>query len=315
MVFKMSLSPNRCFILPENQEHIDRCKARGRGAALIADPTMGYQLWPLYEKPLPYYILDVYREAAASGVTGITGPTLSEGVEGVESPTTMATVLGLTRPPKDNPGIEKAVMKIAEAQVGKRLAGALADAWRDVDHALRLWPTWGDTNNFLFLPNSVMGDRWILRPIVPAPERLSEEDKAYFSKHRHMSRDRKDSDSFFIWHNTKNYKIDEMKWLVVIFDEMMRFMDRAMKTLDAARGKTGRRGGWGPGAIRAGVPGGWRRSGRCGERRETCCAPAPSSSFSRARRRTSTGTSSARTSTATSRRRTGGSSWRRSTTR
>jgi hypothetical protein len=237
VVFKMSLSPNRCFILPENQEHINRCREKKRGAALIADPTMGYQLWPLCEKPLPYFILDMYREAAASGVTGVTGPTLSEGVEGVESPTTMATVMGLKQPPMDNVAIERAVMKIAAAQVGKRLAGVLADAWRDVDHALRLWPTWGDTNNFLFLPNSVMGDRWILRPIVPAPERLSEEDKAYFSKHRHMSRDRRDSDSFFVWHNTKNYKTDEMKWLVVIYDEMMRFMDRAMKTLDAARGK------------------------------------------------------------------------------
>jgi len=125
-------------------------------------------------------------------------------------------------------------MKIAQAQVGRRSAAALAGAWRDVDHALRMWPTWGDTNNFLFLPNSVMGDRWILRPIVPAPGRLSEEDKAYFSKHRHMSRDRKDSDSFFIWHNTKNYKPDEFKWLVVVYDEMMRFMDRAVATLAAA---------------------------------------------------------------------------------
>jgi len=237
MVFKMSLSPNRCFILPENQAYIERCRKRRRGAVLLADPTIGYQLSPLLEKPLPYFILDVYREVAASGATGITGPTLSEGAGEVESPTTMATVAGLTRAPKNGAQIDRKVMEIARAQVGSRLAPVLASAWRDVDRALRFWPTWADTNNFLFLPNSTVGDRWLLRPIVPAPEKLTEQEKAYFSRHRHMSRDREEPDSFFIWHNTKNYRIDEFKWLVAVYDEMMRFMGRAVDDLESAFGK------------------------------------------------------------------------------
>jgi len=237
LVFKMSLSPNRGFVLPENQDFIDRSKERGRAALLTTDPTMGYQLGPLAERPVPYYILDVYREAARSGAHGINGATISEGVDGVDSPTTMATVEGLKRPPKTCVEIDRAVLKIAKAQVGSRLAGILASAWRDVDHAVRLWPTFADTNNFLFMPNSLVGDRWLLRPIVPAPKLLTEEETGYFSKYRHMSRDREETDSFFIWHNTKNYKIDEFKWLVVLYDEMMFFMDRAVRDLEAAMEK------------------------------------------------------------------------------
>lgn len=232
--FKRSLAPNRSFLLPENKELLERSKECGRPAVIVADPTMGYQLGPLTERPLPYYIFDVYREAARSDAYGVSGPSISEGIDGVDSPTTMATISSLKRPAKTGAEIERRVMKIAKAQVGTKLADVLVSAWRDVDHAVRLWPNYADTNNFLFMPNSLVGDRWLLRPIVPAPKLLTEEETAYFSKYRHMSRDRADSDSFFIWHNTKNYKIHELKWLVVLFEEMAFFMNRATEDMKAA---------------------------------------------------------------------------------
>ncbi|MHC4608305.1 MAG: hypothetical protein ACYTAF_15450, partial [Planctomycetota bacterium] len=148
--FKRSLAPNRAFVLPENKELLARSKERGRPAILVADPTMGYQLGPLMERPLPYYILDVYREAAASGAHGVSGPQITEGIDGIDSPTTMATISGLKRPPKTTTEIDRRVLKIARAQVGPKLAEYLVSTWRDVDHALRLWPNYADTNNFLF---------------------------------------------------------------------------------------------------------------------------------------------------------------------
>ena len=128
---------------------------------------------------------------------------------------------------------------IAEKIVGAALAPALVSAWRDVDHAVRIWPNNADTNHMLYPKYSVIGDRWLVRPLVPAPQLLAENEKAYYSKHRHVARSltKEKLDSFFIAEGTQNYHIPEYKWLVAAYDEMMEYMDRAMRTLEDAMPK------------------------------------------------------------------------------
>ena len=85
----------------------------------------------------------------------------------------------------------------------------------------------------------MLGDRWLVRPIVPAPERLTDAEKAYFAKHRHGSRDPKFENSFFISESVMNYKLDEFAWPTADYDSMLRYMDRAVETLDAALAEAG----------------------------------------------------------------------------
>jgi len=229
--------PNLPFITGETRDYIARSKARRRGAVLRIDATLSYPLGPVAEPPIPYFTLDALREASKVGAEVLALGGVGAPVDGVDTVPTMAIMAGLARPPKSWWEIDKTVAKIAAAHVGRRLAPALVSAWRDVHAAFTTWPAIADTNHMLYPFYSIMGDRWLVRPLVPAPEKLSRDERAYYAKYLHGDQDGKDAESFFIGEGMKNYKIDEMKWLVTMYDEMMMWMNRALDTLDEAKAR------------------------------------------------------------------------------
>ncbi len=226
--------PNIPFFGPAAIETIVESKKRRRHALLGVNPTLGL-MRPVIETPVPYYILDVMREVGQSDAELISVGGIGEGQYGIDTVPTAAILSGLKRCPKSNADIDRRVAKIAREQVGAKLAPALVSAWRDLDHALRLWPHNADTNHHLYPAYSVVADRWLVRPLVPVPRLLTDNERAYYSKHRHHGRGLtpEQLDSFFIAESTQNYEIPEFKWLVAIYDEMMQYMNRAIDTLEA----------------------------------------------------------------------------------
>ncbi|MHC4711690.1 MAG: hypothetical protein ACYTAN_00285 [Planctomycetota bacterium] len=227
--------PNEPFIYPTSRELIRASNEAKRPAALGVDPTLSYPLGPIGEPPIVYFIYDIIGEAARSGATGPIGVGgIGVDSEGAPSVAARAVVAALSRPPKTIADVEKGVLKLAKEVAGNSFAGALAAAWRDVDTAFRIWPNNGDTNHHLYPFYSVLGDRWLVRPLVPVPERLTEDEEAYYSRHRHGSRDPEFENSFFISESVKNYHLDEFKWPLADYDSMLLYMDRAVGALAAA---------------------------------------------------------------------------------
>ena len=199
---------------------------------LLGDPTLSYPLSPVAEAPIPFFILERLREASQSGAGGMWVAGVSASRDGVEPTNAMALFSGLKKPPRDGADVARRVAGIAKAQVGAAFADSVLSAWQDVDRALALWPNVADTNHLLYPFYSVLGDRWLVRPLVPAPQMLTDEERAYYSKERHLSRNREHLDSFFVAEGTVNYKVDEFRWLVAIYEHMMKYMDRAVRTLE-----------------------------------------------------------------------------------
>ncbi|MCD6405050.1 MAG: hypothetical protein J7M19_04430 [Planctomycetes bacterium] len=230
--------PNIPFFTRESLDIIERSRKAGRAAVVGTGGTLvPWLMEPVVEMPAPYYILDSMREAfLRTGAEIIAVAGTAKPVDGIDTVHSMAIMSALKEVPKTNAEIEERVLEIAEAHVGEKLKSVLASAWRDVDHALRLWPNNADTNHCMYPKYSIIGDRWLVRPIVAVPEKLTEEEKAYFSKHRHRGRGltQKQLDSFFTVESTQNYETPEFKWLVAAYDEMMGYMNRAVETLETA---------------------------------------------------------------------------------
>ena len=223
---------NRPFIDPEALEYFTRSAERRRGGVLLADPTLGYPLGPIIDPPLPYFAFEFLREAKKSGAEVLTVGGLRAPSDEGESPVAMAVKAALRKTPRNMAEIDAAVAKIAKAQVGARLAPSLISAWRDVDKALSLWPVTADTNHMMYVFYSVMGSRWLTRPLVPDRKMLSAEEKKHYEKYSHEMPE--GSDSFFIAEGTSNYKTDELKWPVAFYDEMMLYLGRAVAGLEEA---------------------------------------------------------------------------------
>lgn len=223
---------NDPFLESHIRDYIDESRRRRRGAILNLDPAMAYPLGPLTETPIPFSILQSLHEAAGTAVDGISISGLGSPVEGVDTAGTMAIMAGLARPPKSTAEIGNMVSRIAKAQVGARLAPTLLGAWRDVDYALRLWPNIADTNHMLLPFYSFMGDRWVVRPIVPAPERLTEDEAQYLS-----GRNRGKTNSFIEAESMRNYHVEEMKWPVALYNLVMGYMNHAVEGMEAVFAK------------------------------------------------------------------------------
>jgi len=203
-----------------------------------AHPTLvGWCLSPIVETPFPYFNLEATKRLAESDADIASIGGMSAPVNGIDTVATMAILSGLYAPPVSSDDINARVSEIARQHVGRKLAPALVNAWKQVDRSLRLWLAVcdGDTNHMLLPQYSVLGDRWLVRPIVPDPSKISDAEKEYFSRWRHHSSHVEDQDSFFISESVKNYKIDELKWPVALYEDIMSGMDRAMKELDAVK--------------------------------------------------------------------------------
>jgi len=225
-----------------NYPDVDRVmRERGHLVAAGTNPTMvPWCFSPLVETPFPYYNLEAMQklheaEADVISVGGFMPP-----IHGIDTVSTMAILSGLHEPPKSELDIEQRVKEIAVEHVGEDLCHALTSAWREVDHALRIWfgARAGDTNHLLHPQYSVKGARWMIRPIVPDPSKIPDEEKEYYRRHLHHSRTSEEPDNFFMWESAINYRIDEMKWPVALYNEIIRYMDRATKFLDDAEETT-----------------------------------------------------------------------------
>jgi len=208
-----------------------------------ANPTLvSWCLFPALETPFPYHNLEAMRNLAETRPDVAIVGGMAQPVYGIDTVATMAILSGFRKPPKSFDDIHKRVTGIAKAHAGARLAGALDSAWKEVDQALGLWllAAKADTNHLLHPQYSVVGDRWLLRPIVPDPSRIPAQEKEYYNAHRHQGRREVRSDHFFIVESTINYKIDEMKWVVATYGEIVGYMDRAMAILERAEKKAQR---------------------------------------------------------------------------
>lgn len=231
--------PNEPFIEARARKLIQAAKDARRPAVMSLDPMLSYPLGPIVEAPVPFFVFDLFRAAAACGAEGVIAGGVTPERGGADTMPTLAVTAALARPPKSNETIEKAVLKVAKAQVGQRLAGALTSAWRDVDYALRIWPLMSDPEHMLYPFYSTMGARWIVRPIVPVPERLTEQDKAYFSQHRHGGRDPRTENKWFMSESRDVYAIEEYKWVFQAYGVMLAYLERALSGLEAALAGTG----------------------------------------------------------------------------
>ncbi|MCD6406086.1 MAG: hypothetical protein J7M19_09690 [Planctomycetes bacterium] len=225
--------PNEPFVCPESRDLIKASAEAKRPAIITLDPTMVYPLGPVARPPVVYFVFDAVREAAKSPAAAVAVGGIALGADGV-SASAEAVVSALSRTPKTWADIERGVLRIAGGLVGRDLSTALASAWHDVDAACRIWPNNGDVNHHLYPFYSSLGDRWLVRPIVPAPERLTADEKAYYSVHRHGSRDPVFEDSFFISESVKNYHVDDFKWPLGAYNTMLSHMNRAVATLETA---------------------------------------------------------------------------------
>ena len=211
-------------------------RAKKRTVMAGAYPTMvAWCLSPVIETPFPFYNLEAMQQLGEAGANIISVGGFAPPQYGVDTVATMAILSGFKKPPKSDEDIERRVVSIAREHVGRKLAGSLVSAWREVDHALRMWilGSKGDTNHILHPQYSVKGARWIAKPIVPDPKLVPEEEKLYFRGHPREKMAAELRDNFFLCEGTINYQIDEMKWPVVVYDEIMRYMNRAVAILDA----------------------------------------------------------------------------------
>ena len=227
-------NPNEPFVYERARKLIEAAKAARRPAAFGLDPTLGYPLGPLVETPIPFFILDILRAAARSGAEAVITGGITTPRDGVDVMSTTAVSASLAKPPKTHGDIDRAVLKIARLHVGAKAASALFDAWRDVDYAFRIWPLMNDPEHQLYTFYTIMGARWLVRPLVPVPERIPEAEREYFSRYRHGGRDPRFEHDFFVSESRKIYALDEYKWVINTFDVMLTYMARALKTLEKA---------------------------------------------------------------------------------
>jgi len=226
---------NDPFPSAEQKLYLAEAKRQKRPAAVSLMATLGWVFIPLTDLPLVYYALDTMRIAGASDADAIILAGTAGPAHGADAPVDKAVMGGIKRVPKDWADIDKAVYRIARDQVGARLAGALVSAWKDVDIAHKFWPNIADTNHMQLPFYAWMGSRWSVRPLVPAPHLLAAEEKAYYNNAR-QGRDDSLEDSFIASESTKNYKTDELKWVVAYYDELVLYMSRAIATLEAKMG-------------------------------------------------------------------------------
>ncbi len=233
--------PRHATVLGGKDNFPDKPRAlREKKRLVIAgvNPTLvPWCLSPVIETPFPYHNLEAMQRLAESRADIVMVGGFGPAVYGMDTVATTAILSGFKKPPKSSHEIEKRVFKIAREQVGARLAPSLVSAWREVDRALRTWilGSKGDTNHLLHPQYSFKGSRWVTRPIVPDPKLIPEEQKTYFRGHPREKMDSELRDNFFLTEGTINYQIDEMKWPVVVYDEIMGHMNRAKELLDAAQ--------------------------------------------------------------------------------
>jgi hypothetical protein len=233
-ILHQGANPNEPFVYETSRALIAESKKARRPAALGVDPTLGYPLGPLTEPPIPFFIFDVMSEASRSGAEAVITGGVKVSTDEVDVMTTMAVTDSLAKPPRSAVDIERAVLKIAKAQVGEKSARALYDAWKDVDHAFRIWPLMNDGEHMLYTYYTIQGMRWIVRPIVPVPERVPREERQYYLAYVHGGRDPRHEHEWFVSESRKVYGLDEYKWVVNTYDVMLMYMGRALKTLEGA---------------------------------------------------------------------------------
>jgi len=227
--------PNVPELEEESRYLINRSNELGRDCLVSVDPAvLGWKFTPLTGTPFTYFNFDVMRTVARSGATGITVGGIGPQIHGAPTPTTTAILSGLHDPPETDGEIAERVEEIARAHAPAASVEALVTAWRACDRAVRCWPSYADTNHKLNAQYSILGDRWLVRPIVPVPEKLTEDEKASWKKFRSRPRDPKDEGSFFISEGVINYKPGEFRWLVPIYENIMGFMDGAVNVLREA---------------------------------------------------------------------------------
>jgi len=227
--------PNVPELEEESRYLINRSNELGRDCLVSVDPAvLGWKFTPLTGTPFTYFNFDVMRTVARSGATGITVGGIGREIHGAPTPTTRAILSGLHDPPETDGEIAGRVEEIAREHAPADVVDALVTAWRACDRAVRCWPSYADTNHKLNAQYSILGDRWLVRPIVPVPEKLTEDEKASWEKFRSRPRDPKDEGSFFISEGVINYKPGEFRWLVPIYENIMGFMDMAVEVLREA---------------------------------------------------------------------------------
>jgi len=81
------------------------------------------------------------------------------------------------RIPRTEPERLRALEKILAEKGLAECAGALLSAWREADHAIKTWPRAGMGLTYY---GSMQNARWLTRPIVPVPVRLTADETDYF---------------------------------------------------------------------------------------------------------------------------------------
>jgi len=227
--------PNVPELEEESRYLVNRSSELGRDSLISVDPAvLGWKFTPLTGTPFIHFNFDVMRTVARSGATGIAVGGIGPEIHGALTPTTAAILSGLHDPPETDGEIAERVVEIARAHAPADAVEALVTAWRAADRAVRLWPSYADTNHKLNAQYSILGDRWLVRPIVPDPAKLSADEKAWWEKFRARPRDPKDEGSFFLSEGVRNYRVGEFRWLAPIYENIMAYMDEAVNVLREA---------------------------------------------------------------------------------
>ncbi|MCE9613950.1 MAG: hypothetical protein K8T26_06705 [Lentisphaerae bacterium] len=212
--------------------HLNAVAGTGSRVATTAHTDGGYEYSPMLALPLLHLAGESLMALRDAGVQTLTQAYRQGGpLPGSKAPLQMLMEQAVKTCPASTHDLEAQVFAVAHALVGDAHAAALYDAWRDLDLAHRSWR--GEWEHFLYYFYSVVGRRWLTRPFVPDPARLSAEERGYWSSFVMKDRDPElGFRTLFACENRVMFSLADYHWYYDALEVMDQYLSHGIAGLD-----------------------------------------------------------------------------------
>ena len=214
------------------QMHLKAVAGTGGRVTTTAHTDGAYEYAPMLALPFLHLTGESLMALRDAGVRTLSHPYVQAGpLPASKAPLQWLVESCVKECPADMHGLETRIFSVARKLVGSDHASALYDAWRDLDMAHRCWR--GEWESFLYYFYSVVGRRWLTRPFVPDPARLTAEERGYWSEFVMKDRDMElGFRTLFACENRIMFSLPDYHWYYDALEVMDQYLKRGISRLD-----------------------------------------------------------------------------------
>jgi hypothetical protein len=212
--------------------HLKAVAGTGSRVTTTAHTDGGYEYAPMRALPLMHMAGESLMALRDAGVRTLSEAYIQAGpLPGSKAPLQLLVESCVKDCPADMHDMESRVFAVARSLVGSEHAPVLYDAWRDLDLAHRSWR--GEWEHFLYFFYSIVGRRWLTRPFVPDPARLTGEERGYWSEFVMKDRDMKlGFRTLFACENRIMFSLPDYHWYYDALEVMDQYLTHGINGLD-----------------------------------------------------------------------------------